>query len=537
MLSTLYTAHHLGLVTLNAARSHSSAHVVASAIFDPTLPPDVLLRTVQEADFFNLLGVPRSEEIGDVDAALQRTRAHVRAITSDPKQAERLLARVERAHKVLADPATRQLYLLGGEQALPPLPAERSNGRASDSGIRISTPSPLRTAVDAARADGSGLELSRGRIGTPLPGPLSTVEDLAAQSCERARKHLEAKQYADAVMALRQSVKVAPTVGIYQALLAWGILQDSRQTPQDLKVALNSLEQACSLALDDAECHYYLGQVHYKMASQRKARQAFSRALQLAPDFALVREALQKMESDAKTVSGTEPWRLVVALALYVVVAGGFFYLANFLGHDPDAAIDGFGAQEYYYHPDNWFFYLRRGGLLLFGVLGVLYLFPREKSRHLVAFAALGLLYGVLFGYLSYSLYGVHWPKDEVPPMSAVALLVVLHAFADEFFFRGVIARAILPRFAELLPGALVASLLYGLYHLSYVGYWWGLHYFDPGMLIGSMPVQVISISLTMGLPLTLLYGKSKSLVPGIIAQIAFGWLFLLLSISRTQGL
>ena len=83
VLSTLYTAHHLGLVTLNAARSHSSAHVVASAIFDPTLPPDVLLRTVQEADFFNLLGVPRSEEIGDVDAALQRTRAHVRAITSE----------------------------------------------------------------------------------------------------------------------------------------------------------------------------------------------------------------------------------------------------------------------------------------------------------------------------------------------------------------------------------------------------------------------------------------------------------------------
>lgn len=540
VLRTLYTMYHLGMLTLVSGRTHSSASAVAQGIYDPTLPTDVLVRNVQEADFFALLGLARSDEPGDVHAAFQRARAQVRSLTGDPRQIERILARLEKAHRCLADPGLRKLYLEQGEQAIPSEPGTTrvATPLPVDSAVRIglgSTSTPSMPVIQARTAsqDLSGIL----RTSSGSPRTTSQLEILQAQNFEKARRHIEGKQYSEAVLLLRQLVKVSPMVGRYQAYLGWALYLSGKQTVEDAMTAKSAMDQAINLDLEDPDSYYFRGMLHLRMESQRKARQDFQQALELNREHAAAREALLRLEEAARTTVGTkERTQVGLALGAFVAVFASLFVVANFVGYDPKAAVDGFAVQEYYYHPTSWFFYVRRGTLLVLGLLLTFLLFKRQKSQHVVGYTFLGIAFGLVLGYLCYSLYGMRFPKGEVPDVSLVMLMVVLHAFGEEFFFRSVLTRALLPFFSQVLSGAIVAALLYGLYHLSYVSYWWGLHFFHPGMLLGSMPIQVINIAATVGLPLSLLYGKSRSVVPGISAQLAFGWTFLVLAILHAQG-
>ncbi|MBM4319913.1 MAG: CPBP family intramembrane metalloprotease [Deltaproteobacteria bacterium] len=548
VLRSLYAMYQLGMLTLVSGRTSSSASAVARGLYDPTLPMDLLVRNVQETDFFTLLGLTRQDEPGDVQSAFLRARAQVRSLTGDPKQLERILARLERALRCLADPAQRRIYLEQGEQALPgeqtvvrtttPLPMDAAGVRFAAASTTTTSGHQLPAVQIPPRTEAPSREnISGGRTATPVPRTTSSLELLQAQNFEKARRHVESKQYGEALLLLRQLVKVAPVVGRYQAYLAWASYLDGKQTVEDTMATKNAMDQAIHLDLDDPDAYYFRGMLHARMEATRKAKQDLTLALDLNKEHTAAREALTRLgEAARKKTQQGDRRQLTIALGLFGLAFAVLFYAANFLGHDPAAVVDSWGAEEAYYHPTNWFFYARRGSLLLLGVLGSLLLFRREKSEGVGGKTFLGLCYGLVLGYLSYAMYSLSFPKDEVPGISLVMLMVVLHACADEFFFRGVVARAILPFFGQLLPGALIASLIYGLYHLSYVSYWWSLHYFYPAQLLGSMPVQVVSLSVTMGLPLTLLYAKSRSVVPGIFAQVAFGWVFLILTIYHAQG-
>ena len=378
--------------------------------------------------------------------------------------------------------------------------------------------------------------MPRGR--TPLPRGASgrqKLEELQAKNFEKAVALIDAKKYKEAQTILRQLIKMDPTAGNFHAYQAWATYQRTRRKDADRTDALRALELALRMDRRQACTYYFFGQVYKDAGARQKARVAMAKAVELDPTFGDARASLGRLRTKGEDLGG-DRGKLPLALGAFVLLFAVLFYVANYLGHDPTSPVDGFGAQEYYYHPTAWLFYARRGLVLLLGVIGSYAVFRYSKARSIVGWSAAGILFGLFLGYMSYTMYAMRFSRNEVPPFYMAMLLVMLHAVADEHFFRGFLLRALLPYFQRVLPGVLVAGLLYGIYHLSYVSFWWGLHYFHPGRLLGSMPIQVISLTVTMGIPLGLLYAKSRSVVPGILAQIAFGWLYLVLSTMQGQG-
>jgi len=546
-LCFLYGAYNVGLVTIAASAAGTSAGV---------LEPSVPLRTVLQADYFELLGLARTPgplEPSAVDTAFRAARERASALPLPPEQLRHVLTRLERAHHCLGSEQLRSIYLEQGEEAA--LQAANPEARSDTPGgihIRAQPEQRLRTAAGpggAAAASKAATPAPDGRPGarsrtprvrgrTPMPRGSSgghKLEELQAKNFEKAQVLIDSKKYKEAQTILRQLVKVDPTDGRLHAHLAWAAYMATRRKEADRKDALRSLELALRMDRRQACTYYFMGKVFQDSGARQKARGAMAKAVELDPTFGNARATLGRLRKKGNDL-GDDRGKVQLAVGAFVLLFGVLFYVANYLGHDPAAAVDGFGAQEYYYHPTAWFFYVRRVLVLALGAIGSYAVFRYRKGRAVAGWSVAGIIFGLLLGYLSHTMYAMRFPRGEVPPVYLAMLLVALHAVADEHFFRGFLQRSLMPYFGRALPAALAAGVVYGLYHLSYVSFWWGLHFFHPGRLLGSMPIQVISLTVTMGVPLGLLYAKSRSVVPGILAQVAFGWIYIVLSIMQGQG-
>ncbi len=532
-LRILFLAYNLGLVTLVSGRTLSSSRAAVAGLFDPAQPLSEILAKVRSMDLFTLLGVPRKDDPGDVDAAFNRAKDQVRGLTGDRKLIGKILARLELAKRCLSDPKLRKEYLIRGDELVKELEAEEEQSRTSS--IRIRTQEILASRVTSAKKSDRTKTPPIARLRTPS-GEGGGLAALTEQNYEKAEKLIEARKYKEAQRILRQLVKVHPTEAKFNGLMAWANYLDSKRKHADNLAAIRALEQALRLDKTVPDIHYFLGRIYLAEDNKKKAKVHFKKALELEPGFEKAKKALETASRRNVVQDSQDARKLGAALGFYVILFAGLFYTANVLGHDPTGEVDSFGVEEYYYHPTCLLFYVRRAALLLVGLLGSYVIFRPQRPRDLWSTGVMATLAGAIFGLASWGLFPVTWYPGEIPPMLPVAGMVLLHAVAEEHFFRGFLTRALLPYFEGLLPALTVSGLLYGLYHLTFASFWWGLHPMHLGQFWNSMPAWVLRIAVTMGIPLAWFYAKSRSVIPGILAQLAFGWSYLLLSISSAQG-
>jgi membrane protease YdiL (CAAX protease family) len=82
----------------------------------------------------------------------------------------------------------------------------------------------------------------------------------------------------------------------------------------------------------------------------------------------------------------------------------------------------------------------------------------------------------------------------------AFVLLLVTAAFAEEFFFRGVLQTRLTALCRSSLWAVLITSVLFALYHFPYT-------YFDPGWPSAGKPVDALVLALMNGIPGGLILG------------------------------
>lgn len=82
----------------------------------------------------------------------------------------------------------------------------------------------------------------------------------------------------------------------------------------------------------------------------------------------------------------------------------------------------------------------------------------------------------------------------------AIVLLLVTAAFAEEFFFRGVLQTRLAALCRSSLWAVLITSVVFALYHFPYT-------YFDPGWPSAGNPADALGLALMNGIPGGLILG------------------------------
>ena len=245
-----------------------------------------------------------------------------------------------------------------------------------------------------------------------------------------------------------------------------------------------------------------------------------------------------------------DPKEAYSTLGVFTAVFVACFVTANIVGHDPSAqapASPGFGETEYFFYWDSWWFYVRRALLVVAAVVGIRMVIKDDvlDSVRPVEFTFLGLMFGGIYGLVSYAMSARQFQTDVSDPSNVVLLvptipvvlgLLLLYGVSEELFFRRFVSRAFMRCIPNIVGAAFAAALVYGVYHVSYVAVWWGLQYWNPEVPMASMPMWLLMLATTWGLPLSLLYMWSRSIVPSAVANITFGWVYVSLSILKATG-
>lgn len=101
------------------------------------------------------------------------------------------------------------------------------------------------------------------------------------------------KLTAEALPLLQRAVELAPKSGIIIDSLGWAHCRLG-----DMQRAADLLEQASDLAPGNTEIEYHLGAAYAALGRTVEARRQFNRALELNPEFAPARRALEELEGD-----------------------------------------------------------------------------------------------------------------------------------------------------------------------------------------------------------------------------------------------
>ncbi len=222
------------------------------------------------------------------------------------------------------------------------------------------------------------------------------------------------------------------------------------------------------------------------------------------------------------------------------------FMAANMAGHDAtilDPYWRGFGEKEYFYYHDNWWFWARRILLLGAALFGVKVLLKGDEIESVrpVEFTILGFMFGTGYGFLSAFVAARQWPSDQdgalILPIAGLMLLMILfHAITEEMFFRRYLTRVVQRVIPNATAGSALSALLFGVYHMSYTAFYWGLQFWNSEFPAYSMPMQALSMAMTWGLPLALLFYWSRSLGPSLAANFMFGVTYMMISYFRASG-
>ena len=189
------------------------------------------------------------------------------------------------------------------------------------------------------------------------------------------------------------------------------------------------------------------------------------------------------------------------------------------------------GSDEYFYQPDDGFFYFRRLLLLAVGIAGVSFI-HRTKPQVLLRqlrwsvspkIAGLALGWGAIIGFLS--------PVQRITGSTYIVLvLTIIHVFSEEIFFRAFITRLTSitlessPRLAICLSG-----MIFGLYHATYYSFW-----FETGFLTRLQMMGLIAVF--AGTPYAWLWSRRRNVLPALLCHGMCNVLMMLHSIYVRGG-
>lgn len=317
------------------------------------------------------------------------------------------------------------------------------------------------------------------------------------------RRLLNGGQFAEAAAKFKQLVdrQERPVQGL--AYLAVSALLTG--TPEGRSNSLQYAKRAIELDKDSAVAHAAMARVLAASGNQ-DAEKHKKRALALSQYndswYLEVRGLIEVSGNKATKKNQRSP--AAVALLFCLLLFAGFFAAVN---------IFGLGTREYFYSGRDPFFYIRRGSLLFFGLLGLMWftrsgplkVFKELGYRIDIKTAGLALAWGGFVGFFS--------PAQRVEGhLVAVYGLTLLHVIAEEVFFRGFVTRALMDQLEDWQRAVPVSAIIYGVYHLTYYSFWVETA-LEPRLYWCGV------IGLFAGFPYALLYQRTKGITAPILCH------------------
>ena len=244
---------------------------------DPRAEMRELLARVYDADYFQILGVPRAAAAAEIKRAYYALarRFHpdrFRQVVGDSERAEieTAFALVTKAYETLQDADDRATY----ENRLPPESARKSSPPRSP--VAFST-ERVAAAKDVAKV---------------LADPAAAPQYRAEESFQQGLAATERGDEDGARAYFGEAVRLAPQQARYHAFYGRTLMREAATRRQ----AESELQAAAKLDPENASYHVALAELYRSLSLQRRAEGELNRALVLDPDNAAARRMLAQMK-------------------------------------------------------------------------------------------------------------------------------------------------------------------------------------------------------------------------------------------------
>ncbi len=445
--------------------------------------------------YFDQLGVSRTVTTPDVAAAHQRALASLGALPQSgdlpvvARNRERIKSILDTALRTLSAPDLRGMY-----------------ERALQLGLDFEQPQ-VRARVQLEHHVGRGKQL------------------LAQQRFAEARSEFQC------------AVESSPEEPLIYVHLGWSTYLGSAGDASAAAEAIRVVERALRLSSESDQAHMTIGKIYRLSGDLKQAESYLRRAIAINPHNNEAQSELRLIFT--RDIFGRTPGKvrslklessllttLLVAFAAIVTVFGVSHGVPGDLTEWPEAIRPSLNylnvvpkelpeyfrtisILEYFYVPDDGFWWGRRIGLLIFAFIGMRVAMKSFRPGPFwgtnPVWVAVAVPYGMAIGFLS--------PVPFVVPELPVLLgMTAFHVVVEELFFGAFLTRALLKEYSEGLPALPIVGLAFGLYHLSYL-----FIFHEP---TGQMIQDVLQIGTFAGVAYAVLYWKSGGLFAPILAHL-----------------
>lgn len=353
-----------------------------------------------------------------------------------------------------------------------------------------------------------------------MTGPRELQEyKLQLQLEQEGRSLLNNAQYNEAVAKFTQlsERQDKPT----SALAYLSVATLLARKPAAPELALRLAQRAYELDSEDALAVAAMARA---LEGVGKKHESFERrALQLSHQsdawFREVRALLDVGKVSKRLKQRRAQRTMAAAAGLAAISVVGLFVASNILG---------LGKEEYFYSGQDPFFYVRRGVLLVAGLLGILLIrktdgdkpFAPLQLRTSTSYILAALVVGLAVGFFSP-------PQRVTGGLSVVLGLTALHVVAEEVFFRGLITQLLLRHIADWQQAVFVSAVIFGAYHLSFYSFW------EETALIPKF-YWCAMVAMFAGIPYALLYYKSRSITPPLLCHAVVNGIMMTVSVLNS---
>ncbi len=433
-----------------------------------------VVHELEAIDFYRMLDVRRAASSDEIEQAFVAKRAAYKGeaqpgdTEATRRLREKITARLDRARRTLLDPSERALY----ERALQ-----------------------------------LGLDFQQPEVRQRLENE---------QLVQRGRSLLRQQDYAEALEAFGRAAAISPDDPQVYVELGWARFLASDHGPEAASASIADVERALRLSSEMDDAYVTIGKIHRLRGDLPQAEAQLRRAIEINPHNNEAQSELRLLFTRELTKGGPKlkldlsgVGSLLPSIGLALVTIIGLFIGANVIaggattwpdvesaraeamagsGGDSDeeralslAVIERLkgevdltvpedervlGNIEYYYLVDDAWWWIRRGVLLLMGLIGI-FAVRRESFGDLSLFGPkpgwimAALPYGLLLGFLT--------PIPDTPTAIGPAMgMAALHVIAEVTFFIAFLGRAFLDEFEEPAIAILLVVVFYGLYRATF---------------------------------------------------------------------